>query len=249
MGDLSELRGLVTAVTFLGALVLIIALIPSGFYTAGESREVNVPDIYESIDIYSFAETSIEYLNDSGGSLWFLDNTYRIKNIDIGNWDIDLYYRRPNEGSYRLFLVHIWYDWIIFPSDHQLEWFSRAGVNRGQVLEISHIESDGAGDYSVSYRALCDHTTYHVTLAYNSSLYNSYTEAWNAGALGFFAGVNWDDMNTGLNAWNLISMLLFFQLPGISPIINALIAIPIWAAIAYLTYILILRAIEALPFT
>jgi len=59
-------------------------------------------------------------------------------------------------------------------------------------------------------------------------------------------GINFDQTGTGYNAWDLIGMLLFFQLPDVHWIINILLALPFWVPVAYLTFIFILRAIGAI---
>lgn len=246
MGDISELRGLVTVITFLGVFALLIGWIPSTFFTAGEEREVYVPDFFDIVDVYSFAETSTWQLNETGGDYSWAEWAVYYVSVDIGSWDIDFYYRRPGFGDYYCELQHVWYEWWVIPSHHLLEWFNRAGVSRGTDLRLSEIETDAAGASTVTYRAVCGHTTYHTTFAYDEDVYSSYEDAWDNGDLFVFFGVNFDDVNTSYNAWQVISMLLFFQLPDINPIINAIIAVPLWVCIAYLSFILILRAIGAI---
>jgi len=244
MGDLSEIRGLLVTITFLGVLALLIGLIPYQFYIAGEMRTVDYPEEgWETIDIYSFAETSTFYLNETGGWDWFFDPTYYGHHIDIGNWDIDLYYKDPNQTNLRLFIHHLWYVYWIFPADHDLEFFNKAGASQSTVLTVEEMQEDAGGESHVTYRAVCEHTTYHVTFAYNSTTYSSFENAWDMGELAFFAGVNFDDVNTAYNAWNLISMLLFFQLPDVHWVVNGFMAIPIWIVIGYVTTMLIWKAI------
>lgn len=246
MGDMSELRGLVVIISFLGAMTLLLSWIPGAFFVATEGRNVYVPEWFEAIELYSFVDTKTVYLNDTGGSLWWVDNTFRIKDIDIGNYDIDLYYKRPTTGFYNLFLIHIHYDWYVFPSDHRLEFISMRGIDRDIVLDINEINTDANGANYTEYRARCKHTTYHIGLSYNSTAYSSFSDAWDNGELVFFAGVDFDHTNTTYNAWNFVSMLLFFQLPEIDIYTNLLLGIPLWIGIIYVSYILILRAIGAL---
>lgn len=206
-------------------------------------------EVFEAIDIYSFAETNIDgypQMNMTGGWTWGLDSSIYGVGVDIGNWDIDFYYRKPGTSDYYCWFRHIWYEWWILPADHNLEWFNRAGVSRGTVLSVSDMEDDSEGASEVSYRAVCDHTTYHTSFAYDEEVYSDFETAWHNGDLYIFVGVNFDDQNTAYNAWHLISMLLFFQLPNVHPVVNAILAIPIWIGIIYLTFILILRAIGAI---
>jgi len=44
-------------------------------------------------------------------------------------------------------------------------------------------------------------------------------------------------------------MVLFFKMPNVHPVLNYIIAVPIWASIAWLAFALIIAIIKALPFT
>lgn len=240
--SLAEFRGFVTVVTFLGIMVFIIGLIPPQMYTADAMREVEYAD-FEAIDIYSYAEYTAFYMNSTGGWDWFIHTDYYGHHVDIGNWNIDFYYGKGNTSWLGAFLVHITYVFWIIPADHRLAWHSPTGVKIGDNIDVSHLEQYGNGDNSVTFRAVCQHTTYHVSFSYNTTLYDNFTDAWNFGGLAFFAGVNFDDVNTAFNVWNIISMLIFFKLPNVHPIINVILSIPLWACVAYIIMIFIFKVI------
>lgn len=243
MGDISEYRGLITVVTFLGIFVVLLQLIPYQFFTAGEQREVDVPDeLFEVIDIYAFAEANYWYLNDSAPEWWF-DNQYRYWSIDLGGWDIDFYFKKPGESVLNYcWFVHIWTEWFIWPSDHRLTIYTKTGVSQGDSLTLEEIGTTNP----VAFKGKCDHTTYHFSLGYNSTSYSSFETAWDAGEVALFVGVNFDDVNTSYNAFDLIGTLLFFAFPVETPLmIKIILAIPIWACVSYLIFIFILRAIGA----
>jgi len=46
-----------------------------------------------------------------------------------------------------------------------------------------------------------------------------------------------------MSAWNIVGMILFFQMPQVHPLFNLMFALPIWACIVYTIYRLILLAI------
>jgi len=242
MGDISELRGLVTIVTFLGITFLLISLIPPQFYTATSGREISIPEIFDAIDIYQFAETKVLQTNETGGTVWIVDNSYYRVDIDIGNHDVDLYYKRPNYSSKNVWILHRYTEWIIFPVIHRLDWINSQGESRGDNLALASLNLD-AVDGVAKYQARCWHFTLFTQIGYNTTTYSSVEMAWNAGNLYFFFGINFNDVGTAFNVWNLIGMLLFFQLPDTHPIINAIIAIPIWVSVAYLIYVLIIKII------
>jgi len=248
MGDISELRGLIIVVTFLGILVFLIGIIPTQFLEAGQMRQVYVPDIFETIDLYQYAEYKTIQLNDTGGGLWWSDSSYYRADIDIGNHNVDLYYKRANYTNKNMFVVHITYEWIIFPADHELEWINAQGLVRSEDvlgsrrIFLQEIEEDTTGGIA-KYQVRCDHFTLFTQLAYNTTTYSSIEEAWDMGEYYAFFGINFDDVGTSYNAFALIGMLLFFQLPETHWIINAFIAIPLWATIAYLMYVLVIKVI------
>lgn len=251
MGDISEMRGLITAVTFLGVLTLLLMWIPAEFYTMGESRQISTPDIFETMDIYSFAETKTIQFNETGGNYWILDNTLYRVDVDIGEWDCDLYYKIANETGLSLRLYHKFFIWIFFASSHNLNWADRQSVDRTNgngYLSVSAIQNNADPNNNASsvWRASCEHFTYHVSFAFNATTYSNFTHAWNNQDLYAFFGVDFTHVDTSYNAFQLMAMLLFFQLPMINPYVNALLAIPIWACIAYLVYIFILRTIGAI---
>jgi len=247
---MSEYKGLIAAGTLLASFAILALAIPVELYVSSTGRLIEPPDYFELGDLFYYSETALHYLNDTGGGLWALDNTYRAKDVDIGEWNIDLLYKRPNaSGTYNIVLYHFHTEWIIFPASHNMEWFNENGASRGTNLLVNELHSDLDGDSQINYYAECDHTRYYLQIAFNSTIYANVTDAWDHGGVGVFFGVRFDDTNTGYNAMNLIASILFFQMPDVHWSINSLIAVPIWIAVGYISIILILRAIDALPFT
>ena len=62
-------------------------------------------------------------------------------------------------------------------------------------------------------------------------------------------GIEFDQMATGLNAWDLISMVLFFKMPNVHPVLNYIIGVPIWISITWLAASIIIAFLKSLPFT
>lgn len=245
------MRGLITAITFLGVLTLLLMWIPVELYTAAEGRQVYTPEIFETIDIYDFAETKTIQFNETGGQYWLVDNTFYQADIDIGDWNVDLYYKIANETGLTLRILHRWVEWYIIPASHNLDLLDKQSVVRNDengFLSVSSIQNnaEASNNGTSRWRAFCDHFTYHTTFGFNNTIYNNFTHAWNNQDLYAFFGVEFTHVNTSYNAFQLMAMLLFFQIPSLNVYINALIAIPIWACIAYLSFILILRTIGAI---
>lgn len=247
MGDISELRGLIVVLSFLGAFGLLLAWIPPQFYSAGTSRGVSVPDAYESIDVWSFAETFNYQMNETGGGT--IGNKYYITNdgLDIGNRDFTFYYSKANLSEHELKMQHNWF-WLIFPQAENLDFISiKTSENRGQFLIASEMEEDSENQTETikiaKYRAKTNDFQYMAYFQYNYTKWGNVTNAWNHHELFLFWAVNFDDVNTSYNAFHLVSMLLFFQLPDCNIYVNALMAIPIWVCIGYLVYVLIIKVI------
>jgi len=208
---------------------------------------VNVPDYFEGIDIQSFAETWDYTFNETGSGTI-------VEELDVGEpdgfggYDIDLYYREANYSDKFVALVHHWREWVILPYVHDLNWRDSTGLDVTETIEvflaisIDTIESD-MNEGIANYIIFCDHLQANAFFGYNTTTYSSFQEAWDYGEASIMLGIGFDQIQTGTNAWNIISMLLFFQLPAIHWVINALLVIPFWICIAYLAYVLVIKVI------
>jgi len=257
MGDLSEMRGLISVICFIGCLVFFMAIIPPQLMVgAYEGRTVVPPDYFEAIDIQAFKEWDVVYLNDSD----YEPFKYQVakKDADMGGHDFDVMYNLPNSSKHEICFRHVWSEWIFLKYWADMHWTNREGRYRhigdggetwldlGRVITSAIIEEDleaNVAKYTVSHP---ESVFVVVYFGFNDTIYESLEEAWDYNGLAMFVGINFDQTKTGYNAWDLIAMLLFFQLPDIHWIINALIALPLWACIAYLTYIFILRALGSI---
>jgi len=245
MGDISEMRGIVTTVSFLGMLVFLIALFPSQFYAVDyEGKEVNVPEYFEGIDIQNYKETWTYCLNESGGIYDPIGKFYQIE-IDIGQHDWSLHYKCANTTDKDLTFYHKWFEWVFFLYYHNMELINSKGVSRGDYLEETELNTDYSNNEG-RYKIECIHFFGRGIFGYNTTIYSSPSEAWDYHALWIFIGINFDQTATGYNAWDLIGMILFWQLPDMHWVVNAIISFPFWGCIAYLAYILILRTIGAI---
>lgn len=235
MGDLSELRGLITVVSFLGVLSILFALIPSQFYTAAQGRQINLPDEFDAIDIQSFADSENFTIDFDGGIDY-------VRDFVLGGWNI--YFRVFNVDE-TIVTAHYASFWIVRWSYHFADWYDAASaINYGSVLTYTELNSvwDGESDIIV-FNAKTDQTQWRVYFWWNLTDYDTPSDALNNDAMGVVYLIGFDQINTTVNAWTLVSMLLFFQMPDVHPAINAIIAIPLWACVAYLVYVLILKAI------
>lgn len=258
MGDMSEIRGMVVILSFIGVTVFLIGLIPTQFVGGFdyEGRTINPEDYWEALDLQSFADTLELTLNDTGWRLYASSSpigAYYSKHVDLGGHDFDIYYSVASGSVHYVWLRVHWTDWIIIPHYTDMDWINNKGIGRDinahpnyqKVLPVSKIQSD-YDDEIAEYTAQEPAFRVQVYFGYNTTLYSSIVDAWDNYELQVLIGIDFDQTRTGYNAWELISMLLFFQLPDIHWTINALIAIPLWISIGYISFILILRALGAI---
>jgi len=246
MGDISELRGLIVVGTFITALILLVIWIPSGFLIASPTeRQIEPPDYFEAIDLEYFSDNWNQTLDDSG-------NHWAIGSIDYWDYDFTLggYYFRlrdtENAGNpYRIWLYHYDMFWIFIINIHECEWINNEGLSRGDYLTPTILDLDYT-EGNIKYSLKCDHMTMMGFFGFNETTYSSPSEAWENDDLRVLFAIEFDQVNTSINAWSIIAGVLFFGLPNVHWIIDTLIHIPIWLAEIYITYILILRAIGAI---
>lgn len=239
----TEQSMLITVVTFLSIFGILVMMIPGDLFAySTEKRIINVPEYFESVDITYYAD---------------------VENFTIGSSDYQRYFSLG--GHYFAWETNVYHKclvlwthggWWIFRWDfNSFKWYDNVGIERSVYIGIpdsnvipgywyalpwSEIEASeswtlqqiGGQEVSVS-----------LFWGYNKTKYSSPYDAFLHDELHVLIAIGFDKVNTSINAWSLIGNMLFFQAPDIHPAINAIIAIPIWVAVAYLIYILILKAI------
>ena len=249
MGDISELRGLIVIVTFLGVSFLLIGLMPAEIYVAGETRTIETTE-FEGIDVLSFADTANLCMNETGGAYEFGAPTWYRMQVDdgtgdLGGHDVEFVYRIANESTHELRNEHL-YGVFIFTFGHDMNHYDKNGIDRGTILDVSEIEDNRNPDNDTSmFTIKCSDFNARLIMNYNGSKWSNFTEAWDHNELYAFHGINFDQVSTSYSAFDLIGRLLFFQMPEGNLILNAIIAIPVWVGIGYIVVILIYRTIGA----
>lgn len=253
MVDVPPSQNFIVVVTFLGIFATLLVAMPSGLLeTEFTGKQGIYAEEYWGLSDLEQLATFHNITADNGGSYY-----YESWGIDEGfghNFD---YIITDYGGDVGEAMVNKhFFIWVIFAVEHHnMEWTEKTnGTSYGEVLTLVEFEEAAVFDSdtditSASYTLTCDHVTLHSVVAYNGTAYSNSSIAWAADALTVEFAIDWDELGTGLNAWNLLAQILFFQAPDIHPVLNAFIAIPLWAAIGYLAYALIMVAISVLPFT
>jgi len=245
MGDISELRTIITLGTFLGVLIFLIACIPPAFLIPDyEGKTIETPEYFEAIEITKYASTW-NYTFD-GSDITKENPSAYIKRKEIGGHTFYFYYAKPNKTINGIFWVgHITYWWIFETGHHRMDIWN-SGVYKGTSLDRTELDDDYTERDDLTYTFQCQHTQLDIFFAFNETTYSTPSEAFDGQELKMLIGIEWSQIDTSVSAWDIIGMVLFFQLPTVHWAINALIAIPIWLGMAYVAFILILRTIGAI---
>ncbi|MEM3629099.1 MAG: hypothetical protein QXE06_06985 [Candidatus Bathyarchaeia archaeon] len=244
----TEQSMLVTVVTFLGIFFILGSIVPPGFMaTVAEPRKVKVPEYFESVDLNRYS--AYEVINLTWSMNWY--------DFDLGGWKFQIYWTSPMWGAPDCILFRRKDSWWIFSwFVEEGKWYNPQGVKVSRVRSVLYTEimldfecitgdtlnENYQGDL-IEFKIVFSVTEFTAHFAFNTTKYASPKEAWENNELYCLIGMTFDKQNTTLSAWNLVGALLFFKMPDVHPVLNAIIAIPIWIAIAYLIYILILKAI------
>jgi len=234
-------------ITFLAVFGVLVMTIPMGFIEAtDEYTQRDIPtEEYHVQNLEAYASVWELTMNETGGNS--IGGLYYDVNFEIGGHACYIRYKCANKSNLDLFIMHKYTLWGFWPTAHRMDWKNRINVERGDILTVEEIESD-YGEY-LPYDCSCSHFYMDASFNYNETLYSSVEDAWDHHGLTFFIGIEFDQLATGLNAWNLIAMILFFQMPNVHPLLNYIIAIPIWISVAWLAFAFIIAVIKSLPFT
>lgn len=251
MVDVPSAKTWLVVVTFLG----IYSLLASGFIASGlttESMEFREPiyeDEYWGLDNIEQIATTANFTMGSGGGFVSYD-----WGIDEGFGHNMLLQANIVSGEIKIQNEH-YYLFLIFPyGHHSFEWISKTtGVNYGEFLNETEFnlvsETSLENITSASFTLDCGHVVIHSVVGFNYTTYANASMAFLSDELIVEFGIEWDELGTGLNAWNILTSILFFQAPDIHWLFNAILAVPLWACIAWLAYALITVALSVLPFT
>lgn len=259
MGDISELRGLVVVGSFITVTILLMMWIPVEFAVSSEQqRIVEPPEYFEAIDISSFAETWSNNFDD--GSLFYIGpiGWWRQTEVDgdadgdFGGYDIDFYSDQDKAYNGRIMVRWVWYWWIIPTGSKSLTWYDVNGFDVSDMyvgdktLTGDQLNSDYENEGKMEYNLKSGSFTIKVYFNFNTTIYDTPVEAWENDDIHTLFGIEFDQTQTAYSAFDVLAMVLFFNLPDCNWMIKALIAVPIWISVAYLTFILVLRAIGAI---
>jgi len=231
---------LIFCIVFIGAFIALIGIIPPEYFVQTKTYyQYEYPDYFTQDDIARIKH----FLNKTveEGRIWFDFESKGAKFkflVDMSLW----------ADGYRAYQNHIIWEWWIFYDSHPMYFTENKYLYVNAELAKKYWDSDI--NATVLYPVFCEDITVKVWITdYNGSR-NDIETAFNEGKVIWAIGFGYEDYETKLSAWDIVGRLLTFQSPEIfglsgtaATILNLIVALPIWTAIAYLVYRLILMAI------
>lgn len=253
MGDMSELRGLLTVGAFLGIFAFGIAMIPVDLQVAsfGERKTLDYPDYF---DISRLQDYNTTWMGNVDNGTYKVGGPYHVyvQVLDdgsgkFGGWDLELEsdYYMLGTGMIRIYKVN--YLWIFRTSYEYMTWYDEEGNNLGNMLDGDELNDSYDEWERMDYEVvLAGELTFDVSFGFNETLYSSPYQAWQYDKLYIVAGMGFDQTKTTFDSWGLIQQIMFFQNPNIHPYLNAFIALALWIPMAYVAIMLLWKAIGTL---
>lgn len=138
----------------------------------------------------------------------------------------------------------VWFGGIIWLGQlDYVEFISPTGENQGTTISFDEIEADatdGVVRYTLQFYETGNSAGSFI-FYWNTTIYSDPSDAWDADALVLVHGFGFDDTAV-LNIASLIIGLLFFQLPDVPPLINLLIATPLWASVIFIMWFIFVKS-------
>lgn len=229
----SEMHGFVFSVIFIVFFATLLSSVPAGLKGAEESPNTVVPidpsliTGFEETENYTAAAYSagVSYTYDLGGRSWLT--------IDGGSY---IYL-----GAKILVWGIFW-----FGAVDDCKFTAPDGTDRGTNLAFTEIDTDAEeGGVRYALKLVLSGDSGGVLVIYwNTTKYETAAQAWDNAELYLLHGVGIENTATNNIAALLVS-LLFLQLPDVPVLVNAFIAIPVWACIAFVLWFVIK---EMIPF-
>lgn len=229
MSDSGVERYFVFAVIVVGLFAGLVQLMPSEFMSASRKEVVTPVNVWEGAELFLSNITDAANFTATLGSGG--DVTLTTIEVDFGwnwyTWDDDYMYFMINYAG-----------WWIFDNYEYVTPYPQTRETVAENFDTSD-NSSRTIMHSKQYE-------FEVTFYYNETAYANITDAWDNGDVNVYVGVGNEDTASSMGAWAVISSILFFSNPDIHPMINFVIAIPLWAMIAITIYTLFLKLIPFL---
>ena len=262
MGNMSEYRGLIVIVTFVAITLLLIGMAVSESPTmfVDENTQGSSPLSGEGVagpsTFLAWNSSVVAQLND----------TYPELDVSIGGWDFT-FFNRDDGGTVHFLQVETYFTFygMFRYSEEDMEWYNTS-TNRKvsiqhdvytdppriyrhshQVMDMNDIDiAYGTGNITdLTYKIRNTKTGLTISIAFDVDAYATPSEALAGDGLTICLQQDFSDRNTSINIVSFISGLFLFSIPGVDPYVCAIISFALDSALAYITFIFVLRIIGA----
>lgn len=243
MGDISEMRGLLVVASVIIIMVSMLIIIPPSVYESN-LRNSETAGIINPVNQLSWNSSLTVNLTHAVGFAGWQD-TFRLNgfNYIITTYESGQY---ATSQTIKLQTCAELGDFLIIWAEESMIWYDTD--NKIVSLSSEVIETSIIDDYATPAQFTLQNgqTSITATCVYDNTTYSSFDDALTNDAASLVFETELDYTNSNLNAFQLIGMLYTASLPGLDPLINYLITIPLWIATIYLAFIFILRLTGAL---
>lgn len=231
-------RTFILVVAFLGFFAILTNGIPSVFIYGGDRQELVYED-WEAGRLFMANITQYANVTVARGSVATI---YQADWLPADNYGVDLrieWFGAPPNYNYTNWerwwwvIYPIWWDYVeIFPYP----------LTNTTILQYVDSDDQNLTDTFIMHD---EGYSYYVNVGFNSTEYGNWTAVFADPTAEFqaYVAMGYQENPSAISAWNIVGRLLFFQVPEIHVAVNAIIALPIYAAIGYLAYRFLLWAI------
>ena len=236
MASGGEMRGFVFCVTYLIVFSALLSSIPVGLQGAGTDVETLFPIDPSLTTGFSDYQNWTRAAYTGAGPFYFYDYS-----LDSKGW-----YSATDDDTIQIVRKIYTLGFLWLGQIDPCKFISPDGTDRGTAIALTTINSD-ADDGAVRYDLesyLNGESAGSLVAYWNTTKYDNSTHAWDNQELYLLHGVGIDSSATN-NVAALLVGLLFFQLPDVPPLVNAILATPTWACVIFILWFVIK---EMIPF-
>jgi hypothetical protein len=236
LGDISEMRGLIVVICFLAGFFLLASLMPPQFMSSQVNATGN-PNPNENLDSYNILgwnqSVSLQLLNAGG-----------INYTAVRGFNVAIASTASSASLFGWTYAEWWgFTWAI----DYFQWNYRNGtLIATQYFPVSLLDTMDTNGITLLFQIKNTHCWFNIGFTYDNGTYASPSLALADDELYMNFNSGFDESGSQMNAWTLLTGVIFFQpISGIPYYLSLLIAFPIWICIAYLMFIFVLRMIGA----
>jgi len=235
MAEGNRMRTFIMLVSFLGIFFFMVNSMPSGYLPPDEYIEYDYPGIYDPATLQSYNFSDYDSGVYTFNTQYFDDNSTGA--ISLGGHDC-----RISSADYygvEMLMVEHKQGWWVFG------WHGMIAPQGYSGLTYEYVNEFWSDDTNVaSFGVRCDHLELTIIVTYNQTQFSSLQEAFENHYVYATVGIGYEEtISSNIGIWTLVSALLTFQAPDIHILVNVLLVLPIYSAIAILVFMLIAELI------